>query len=130
MSKIEVLFEGGASTCCIRVDSGAQVRTDLQSGFSPIDLFAASLGSCFITILSLVAKRLLVDIAGSRVEVTTEMSSSSPRKVSKMQVHFYCPRRFTKEIEEQLESSAKSCPVHYSLHPDLIQEFLIHWGSP
>ncbi len=130
MSKIEVLFEGGASTCSTRIDSGAKIKTDLQMEFSPIDLFSASLGSCFITILSLVAKRLAVDITGSRVEVMTEMSNLSPRRVGKMQVHFYCPRRFTKEIEEQLENSAKSCPIHYSLHPDLIQEFIVSWGTP
>ncbi|MES2199502.1 MAG: OsmC family protein [Chlamydiota bacterium] len=130
MSKIEVLFEGGASTLCIRTDTKAQVKTNLQTEFSPIDLFAASLGSCFITILSLAAKRLFADITGSRVEVVTEMSNSSPRRVSKMQVHFYCPKNFAKEIEGQLEEAAKSCPIHYSLHPDLVQEFLVHWGTP
>lgn len=130
MSKLEVLFEGGVSTTCIRVDTGARIKTDLQLEFSPIDLFAASLGACFITILSLISKRLSVDITGSRLEVSAEMSTSSPRRVSKIQVQFYCPRRFTKEIEEQLENSAKSCPVHYSLHPDIIQEFIINWGAP
>ena len=129
MSKIEVLFEGGSSTSCKHVDSGGQLKTDREKGFSPIDLFASSLGSCFMTILSLTAKRLSVDISGSRLEVITEMSNN-PRRVSKLQVQFYSPKRFTKEIEEQLASSARLCPIHYSLHPDLIQEFIVNWGTP
>jgi putative redox protein len=129
MSKIEVLFEEGSSTSCIRTDSGDQVKTDLKEGFSPIDLFASSLGACFMTILSLAAKRLSVDISGSRLEVVTEMSNN-PRRISKLQVQFYSPKRFSKEIEEQLANSARLCPIHYSLHPDLIQEFIVNWGTP
>ncbi|MBS0628232.1 MAG: OsmC family protein [Verrucomicrobia bacterium] len=127
MSKIQVLYEGGSSTLCIRPDTGVQIKTDLELNFSPTDLFAASLGSCFITIMSLAAKKLQVDIAGSRVEVIKEMSNNSPRRVSKLEVHFFCPKRFSSEIEEQLVKSAKACPIHHSLHPDLIQEFFIHW---
>lgn len=130
MSKIEVLYEGGSSTLCVRPDTGAQIKTNLGSEFSPTDLFAASLGSCFITIMSLAAKRLLVDITGSRVEVMKEMSNNSPRRISKLAVHFFCPKRFSKEIEDKLEQAAKTCPIHYSLHPDLVQEFFVNWGIP
>lgn len=128
MSKIEVMYEGQTSTCCIKADSGVQIKTDLQEEFSPIDLFAASLGACFMTLVSLTAKKLSLDITGSRIEVTKEMSNN-PRRVSKMEVHFFCPRRFSEEMEEQLEKAGNTCPIHYSLHPDLVQEFTLHWGA-
>ena len=50
------------------------------------------------------------------------------RRVTKVKVEFYCPAKFSEDIEKKLEDAEDDCPVHHSLHPDLVQEFHFHWG--
>ncbi len=135
MSKIEIFYEGGFSTRSVHLESGAEIFTDAPKDnqgkgekFSPTDLLALSLGSCLLTILGIRAEKLGVDISGSKVFVNKEMSLDLPRRIVKIQAHFVCPRVFTTEVQEKLEKAAMQCPVHYSLHPELQQEFSFEWG--
>jgi len=129
MSEIETVYEGKFRT---RTSKGGESRivTDLAQDFSPIDLFAASLSSCLLTIMAKAAEKMGLNIDGSKVSVKKEMSRDLPRRVSKIQVDFFCTSEFSGEIREKLEIAAKTCPVHYSLHPDLEQVFFFQWGMP
>lgn len=127
MAQIDVTYEGGTSVELLYNEHA--IKTDLEGRFSPTDLFAASLGACFMTVLSLSAKRLNVDITGSELKVIKQMSQDLPRRVRKLEIYFTCPNEFSNEIEEQLEKSAKHCPIHYSLHPELEQNFFFKWGG-
>ena len=135
MAQIEVWYEGQLGTKCVHLQSGDVIRTDAPvdnkgkgEKFSPTDLVGAALGSCVLTIMGIQADALKVDIVGTKAEVTKEMSTEPPRKIAKLKIVVSCPRTFEPHVIELLEKAAIKCPVHQSLHPDIVQEFVFQWG--
>ncbi len=94
------------------------------SSFSPTDLCAASLGSCIVTIMGIVAERNSIDLSGTFFEVTKEMSQS-PRRIGKLTVTIHLPSKIEADNRKKLEHAAGTCPVSHSLHPDVIKEITI-----
>src|SRR5438477_12207070 len=50
--------------------------------FSPTDLLATAFGSCIATTMAIVARKHGVELNGLRFEVTKEMSSDAPRRIT------------------------------------------------
>jgi putative redox protein len=125
MDAITILYEGELMTS-FPFSGEAKVVTDPKA-FSPIDLFVSSLGSCVLTLMGMAAKRLCLDLSGSKVLVKKAMSRSLPRRVAEIEIHFSCPRAFSPSLQEELEKAGRECPVHQSLHPDIKQEFFFLW---
>ena len=131
MVSVKVEHEGKLRTRCVL--NGQEILTDapkevrgLGEMFSPTDLLAASLGSCILTMMALFAEKLKVDFSGTSLVVEKEMT---PRRVTKIKVVVKCPHRFDPEITKRLQEAAEGCPVHHSLHPDVQQELVFHWGE-
>lgn len=95
--------------------------------FSPTDLCASSLGVCMLTILGIVAKDHEVDIGDVRGRVIKEMSSDLPRRIAKITVEIEVPLPADHPKRELIEQAAMSCPVHFSLHPDIQKEVSWKW---
>jgi len=95
--------------------------------FSPTDLCASSLGVCMLTILGIVAKDHEVDIGDVRGRVIKEMSSDLPRRIAKITVEIEVPLPADYPKRELIEQAAMSCPVHFSLHPDIQKEVSWKW---
>ncbi len=134
--EIEVEYLGGLSTRSIHGNNREEIYTDAPidnegkgERFSPTDLFAASLGSCVLTIMGIYAKRLSVDMKGTKVVVTKEMAQVPPRRIKKLTLLLTSPHTFTPEITKKLEDAAEHCPVHLSLHPDIVVVFDYRWGQ-
>lgn len=75
VSTIEYL--GKLRTTCIHHQSGVSIITDAPTdnngkgeAFSPTDLLATSLGCCMATIMGIIADRHLLDIKGTKLEIT------------------------------------------------------------
>ncbi len=137
MAGVDVWYEGSLSTRCVHLDTQAEIVTDapldnqgLGRVFSPTDLLAASLGSCVLTLMGMVAKRLQLELKGTRAHVTKEMLSSPSRRIGALTVEVYCPYTFAPDVVEKLIKAAETCPVHHSLHPEIVQTFKYHWGNP
>ncbi len=128
MSQIDVLYEPEFSTRSIVKESGWQITTNLTK-CSPTDLFAASLGSCVLTVMGLAAEKMGVDFQGAKVHVHKEMMPGIPRRIGPLKVYFTAPCLPEKEICVKLEKIAEQCPVHNSLHPEIVVEFSFQWGS-
>ena len=135
MELLEVLYEEGLSTRCVHRLNGAEIVTDAPKEsfgrglmFSPTDLLAAALGSCVLTLMGLAAKKLQVEITGTKAQIDKEMVSQPVRRIGKLIVTVFCPHTYSQQIQEELEKAGRLCPVHNSLHPDIIQEFVFHWG--
>jgi putative redox protein len=135
MAKIEIWYEGSLSTRCVHGENGTEILTDapkevqgLGRVFSPTDLLAASLGSCVLTLMGIAANRLNVDIQGTRAQVAKEMASGPVRRIGKVSVAVSCPKDFPKEIKAKLTRAAETCPVHQSLHPDIVLDITYRWG--
>ncbi len=87
--------------------------------FSPTDLMTASLGVCMLTVMGIQADQKGWDMKGSSARIVKEMSTSPPRKISKILAHLTMPAHLNEEARNHLEKTASSCPVKLSLHPDI-----------
>ena len=90
--------------------------------FSPTDLTCASLGSCMMTLMGIVAEREGIELKGTQMEITKTIAVN-PRRISKIQVDFTLVSR--DELSEA--QAAITCPVAMSLHPDSQQEVNFSW---
>ncbi|MBO3116734.1 OsmC family protein [Winogradskyella sp. DF17] len=129
----KVTYLGNLRTESVHLKSGNSFITDAPldnngkgEAFSPTDTVATGLASCMLTVMGIKARDLDVDLSGSTAEVTKIMASS-PRRISKIIVvlNFSCsPDDKAKKI---LERTANTCPVHYSLHPEIEKDVTFNW---
>ena len=129
MPTISTEYKGGLRTQATHVASGNQIITDAPvdnhgkgEAFSPTDLTSASLGSCMMTIMGIVAERDGIDLTGTRFEITKHMAAN-PRCISKIEVNFQVKSNvdLSEAQQQKLKNAAYTCPVALSLHPDIEQ---------
>ena len=108
--------------------SGASLRTAAPrdnlgdgSSFSPTDLLAASLGSCMVMTMAIVAQREAIPFAGAAFVLEKHMRSD-PRRVDSLPVRIRMPAGLAPEQRAKLEHAALHCPVRRSLHPEVRTE--------
>lgn len=135
MTKIKIDYAGNLRTKCLH-ESGAQIETDAPldnfgkgEAFSPTDLFAASLGSCMLTLMGIAARKLKVDLGKMSADVEKTMTTSGVRKIGKIIVRIRSSTLPQKHDLEKLERAAIDCPVHLSLHPEVAVEIDFLWGA-
>lgn len=129
----KVTYNGELRTTCTHLRSGNEFITDapvdnngLGRAFSPTDTVATGLGSCMITVMGIKARDLEVDLKGSVVEVTKHMASD-PRRISKIELNFSLPAKVSPKHRAILQRVGDTCPIHYSLHPDIEKVIAYNW---
>ncbi len=137
MSEIVVWYEGNLSTRAVHGDNLAEIATDapkesqgLGRVFSPTDLVAVALASCALTLMGIAAKRLNIDIGKTRVVASKKMQAAPQRRISVLHLEIFCPYAFDAVVTQALIQAIETCPVGMSLHPEISQEFIYHWGTP
>ena len=136
MVEIDITYEGDLRCTAVHGPSGTTMRTDAPKdnmgkgeSFSPTDLIAAALGTCMMTIMGIAARRMGVDLTGTRVKVVKEMAAAPVRRIARLTVEISVPRAVTPEQRRQLESAAHTCPVSKSLHGDIEEVVTFHWAE-
>lgn len=123
----KVEYKEKLRTECIHLKSGTQIETDAPTDnngngerFSPTDLVATALASCMMTLMGIAVQERGINIDGTTCEVEKIMEAN-PRRISQINVKMILPKGETYSDKERaiLEKAALTCPVHYSLHPDL-----------
>jgi putative redox protein len=99
------------------------------SSFSPTDLVGTALGTCMLTLMGIMAQRLELDLSGTTVRVIKEMAASGVRRIGKLDVEFNIAAQTTAEQRQKLENAAMTCPVHKSLHPDVVVNVKFNWAG-
>lgn len=129
----KVTYNGDLRTACVHLNSNSSFVTDapvdnngLGQAFSPTDTVATGLASCMLTMMGIKANGLEVDLKGSTASVTKHMSPS-PRRISKIEVELHLPKKITEKERNILQHTADTCPVHYSLHPDIEKVITYNW---
>ncbi|MEM0933830.1 MAG: OsmC family protein [Bacteroidota bacterium] len=129
----KVTYNGGLRTTCLHLRSENEFITDAPvdnngkgEAFSPTDTVATGLASCMMTMMGIKARDLQVDLVGSTAEVTKHMAAN-PRRITKIEVRLQLPEKTSEKHRKILEHTANTCPVHYSLHPDIEKEIEFHW---
>lgn len=131
-----VIYNGELRTTCIHLRSDSSFETDAPTDnqgkgerFSPTDTLATSLASCMVTTMGIKARNMGFDLTNIKVDVLKIMKSD-PRRVGGIEITFHIPDTL-KDMNEKaktiLKNTANTCPVQYSIHPDI--EVKVDWGS-
>jgi putative redox protein len=134
MVQIDIAYEGKLRCRARHVDSGTTLITDAPKdnqgegqSFSPTDLVATALGTCMLTIMGIAAKKLEIDLIGTKVTVLKEMTAVPTRRIGKLTVDFHVPVKLSAENRQKLENAARACPVCSSLDPNVQRQITFHW---
>jgi len=71
---------------------------------------------------------LNIEMSGTTAEVTKIMASN-PRRISKIEVVFNLPFKADAKHKKILENTARTCPVLFSLHPDIVKDISFNWDN-
>lgn len=132
-----VIYEGDLRTVATHLQSGSQIETDapvdnqgLGERFSPTDLVCTALASCMVTIMGIKARDLGVDLRGMTTSIQKTMKAD-PRRIGSIDLTFRFPETLTLDEKQRtiLERAAHTCPVGYSLHPDLTVNAIFQWNT-
>ncbi len=129
----EIIYTGDLRTKATHIKSGEQIITDaptdnhgLGQAFSPTDLCATSLVSCMFSIMGIKSNQLGLDIKGSSAKMKKIMASN-PRRISAIEIEISMKGSFDERQKKILTAAAETCPVLYSLHPDIKIDLDIRW---
>lgn len=133
MPTSKVTYLGNLRTSSKHLNSGSEIISDAPldnhgkgEAFSPTDTVANGLATCMFTVMGIKARDMEIDLSNSEAEVTKIMSSE-PRRISEIHVVFNMNVTVDDKTKTILERTAMTCPVHYSLHPDIIKEITFNW---
>jgi putative redox protein len=130
-----VIYDGDLRTVATHLSSGSAIETDAPldnqgkaARFSPSDLVATALGSCMMTIMGIKARDMQVDLRGTRIEIEKIMKTD-PRRIGQINLQFYFPENLRLEKNQQiiLERAAHTCPVIYSINPEIKVQIAFDW---
>ncbi len=134
MIEIKVIYEGDLHCSAVHGPSGSIIVTDapvdnngLGQAFSPTDLVATALATCMATVVGIVAKRKEISVEGMEVTVRKHMSENQPRRITKLELDLVMPLLESHPERKLIESAARGCPVHQSIHPDIEVEMNWIW---
>lgn len=134
MVSMKALYLGGLRTEVVHLKSGNKIITDAPpdnngrgEAFSPTDLTCASLNSCMMTLMGILAEREQIDLAGLTAEIVKVMASN-PRKIAEVQITFTHENLVATDIQkEKLKRAALTCPVALSLNDELKQNIVFNF---
>jgi len=133
MSTSKIVYKGNLRTENTHLKSGNTFITDAPvdnngkgEAFSPTDTVATALANCMLTVMGIKANQMEVSIDGAEALVTKVMASN-PRRISEIDVVLHLPQEVSEKERKILEHTAATCPVHYSLHPDIKKTIAFHW---
>lgn len=122
------IYIGGLRTEVTHLKSGNKVITDAPpdnngkgEAFSPSDLTCASLSSCMMTLMGILADREGINLTGLRSEIVKVMTSN-PRRIAEVQITFTHDSLEATDVQkEKLRRAAMTCPVAMSVSPEIKQ---------
>ena len=120
--EMDVTYEGDLHCTLTHAPSRATFVTDAPldnrgrgEAFSPTDLLGASLGSCMLTTMAIVARDRGWDMDGATAHVVKEMGAVPRRHIAKLTATITLPATLDERARKVLEQTAHTCPVHTSI---------------
>lgn len=127
MVHIDVSYEGDLHCSATHGPSNTTLATDAPvdnhgrgESFSPTDLLATSLATCVLTTMAISARKHGLELKSARAHVIKEMSTTPPRRIARLTLSITLPASIPDDKRPALEAAIKGCPVHHSLHPDIM----------
>jgi len=136
MVRVNVSYEGDLRCRATHEPSQGAITTDAPvdnhgkgEAFSPTDLIGTSLATCMATIMGIFAQRREISLQGLTVEVDKHMTSSTPRRIERLDVRFNLPLPSTHEAARALQAAAMGCPVHHALTGNVELPVTFQWND-
>ena len=114
MVDIDINYSGELHSTAKHIPSGAIIETDAPvdnqgkgEAFSPTDLLATALGTCFLTVMGISAKRKGWKLGEMSVEVTKTMTSEGPRRIKSIALQIAMPADLSAEQLKVLQGATK-----------------------
>jgi putative redox protein len=129
MVSMTAVYLGGLRTEATHLRSGNKIITDAPpdnngrgEAFSPTDLTCASLNSCMMTLMGILAERENIDLNGLTSEIVKVMASN-PRKIAEIHITFNHQALNATDVQkEKLRRAALTCPVALSISDTVVQK--------
>ena len=129
----KVTYLGELRTKSIHVQSGSEIISDAPldnngkgEAFSPTDTVANALASCMMTIMGIKARDMEVNLIDSTAEVTKIMNAE-PRRIGAIEIVFEMNSVADEKNRTILERAAMTCPVLFSLNPEIEKRVTFNW---
>ncbi|MEG2100178.1 MAG: OsmC family protein [Flavobacterium sp.] len=129
----KVTYLGDLRTKSIHVQSGSEIISDAPldnngkgEAFSPTDTVANALASCMMTIMGIKARDMEVNLINSTAEVTKIMNAE-PRRIGAIEIVFEMNGVADEKNRTILERAAMTCPVLFSLNPEIEKRVTFNW---
>src|SRR5688572_9009710 len=121
MTSMKGIYLGELRTEVTHLKSGIKIITDAPpdnngkgEAFSPTDLTCASLNSCMMTLMGILAQRENIALTGLRSEIVKTMASN-PRRIAEIHITFTHNTLDVTDLQrEKLKRAALTCPVALS----------------
>jgi Predicted redox protein, regulator of disulfide bond formation len=134
MVSMTATYEGSLRTEVTHLRSSNRIVTDAPpdnngkgEAFSPTDLTCASLNSCMMTLMGMLAEREGIDLVGLRSEIVKVMAAN-PRRIAEIHITFYHDNLNATPVQkEKLKHAARTCPVALSLSESIKQEITFNF---
>jgi putative redox protein len=134
--RIDCEYLGDLRVRAVHAPSGTVLHTDAPvdnhgkgESFSPTDLAATALTTCMATIMAIQGRTLGIELRGMRLSVEKHMTSQPPRRIDKLVLVITPPPGVPEDARVKLERAASACPVHNSLHPEIVTDIEWRWGA-
>ena len=129
----KITYLGELRTSSIHIQSGSEIISDAPidnngkgAAFSPTDTVANGLGSCMFTVMGIKAAEMNVNLSNATAEISKIMAAE-PRRISEIHIVFNITAEADDKTKTILERTAMTCPVYYSLHPDIKKVITFNW---
>jgi putative redox protein len=111
-------------------ESGEKIITDapkdnqgLGAFFSPTDLLATSLASCFLTIIGIYCKERGIPLSEVRIDVEKIMAAN-PRRIAQINLYIdFLLNDWDSVTRSKIIAAGKSCPVAVTLGNQVLIEY-------
>lgn len=105
-----------------KVELVTDAPTDNQGrgeSFSPTDLVVTALATCMVTTMGIVTQRDDLKLDGTKIYAEKHMSPEPPRRIVRVVIRIDFPPGIPGNHRQKLETTARTCPVARSIHPDI-----------
>jgi len=133
--RIDCEYLGDLRVRAVHAPSGTVLLTDAPvdnqgkgESFSPTDLAATALLTCMATIMGIQGRTLGIELKGMRLSVEKHMTTQPPRRIARLALRIDMPAGVPEDARLKLERAAAACPVHHSLHPEIVTEVSWSWA--
>ncbi len=118
-SELRCQLEHGPSATLLDTDAPLDNMGKGQS-FSPTDLCAASLVSCIVTTMGILARKNGFELQACEASVQKIMTSVPTRRIAELPVSIQLHGQYSEEQMSILRKAAETCPVKESLSPSIV----------